>query len=71
MARGTNSSIGEAISWASRLIAVGIIMFLPAVAGGWADSQLGTSWLAACGLAAGFGVGLFWLLRLAAGREKR
>lgn len=64
MARGRTSPIGVAIGWASRLIAVGITMFLPAVVGGWADARLGTAWLAPLGLAAGFGLGLLWLIRL-------
>lgn len=65
------SGVGEAISWASRIMAVGVVMFLPAVAGGFADVRLGTGFLGPAGLAVGFVAGLFWLVRLAAGRERR
>ncbi len=66
MFRDTSSPVGEALAWASRLMAVGCVMFLPTVAGGWADARLGTSWLAPVGLVLGFGLGLTWLVRLAA-----
>jgi hypothetical protein len=61
--------IGEALSWASRIVAVGLAMFLPAVAGGWADARLGTSFLGPVGLVFGFVAGLMWLVRMARGRE--
>ncbi|MFM8803193.1 MAG: hypothetical protein ACKOK8_04695 [Planctomycetia bacterium] len=62
------SPVGEAMVWASRIIAVGLAMFLPAVAGGWADSRLGTGFLGIVGLAVGFVLGLVWLVQL--GRRK-
>ena len=52
-------------------MAVGFVMFLPAVGGGWADARLGTSWLAPVGLVLGFGLGLTWLVRLTADRKRR
>ncbi len=61
--------IGEALSWASRIVAVGLVMFLPAVAGGWADSRIGTSFLGPVGLVFGFVTGLTWLVRMATGRQ--
>jgi hypothetical protein len=61
--------IGEALTWASRIIAVGIAMFLPAVAGNWADERLGTGFLGPVGLVAGFIIGLAWLVRI--GRHSR
>jgi hypothetical protein len=71
MVRENNTSVGEALSWASRLIAIGVLMFLPAVAGNWADAQLGTSWLGLAGLVAGFVLGLVGLVRITAGRGRR
>lgn len=65
------SVTGEALAWASRIIAVGVAMFLPAVAGGWADARLGTSWLAPVGLVAGFVLGLVWLVRLTARQGRK
>ena len=66
-----NSPVGEAFSWASRIIAVGLVMFLPAVAGGWLDLRLETSFLAAIGLVIGFVAGLAWLVRLAGKKASR
>ena len=58
------SPVGEAMAWASRIIAIGIAMFLPAVAGNWLDSRLGTGFLGMAGLALGFVLGLTWLVQL-------
>jgi len=67
------SPIGEAMVWVSRIMAIGLTMFLPGVAGGWLDARLGTSLLGPLGIVAGLGVAIFWLtqLRGAAGRPKR
>lgn len=59
-----DSPVGEAMAWASRIIAIGIAMFLPAVAGNWLDSQLGTGFLGMAGLVLGFVIGLTWLVQL-------
>ena len=58
------SPVGEAMAWASRIIAIGIAMFLPAVAGNWLDSRLGTGFLGMAGLVLGFVIGLTWLVQL-------
>jgi hypothetical protein len=39
-------------------------MFLPAVAGNWLDSRLGTGVLGMAGLVLGFVLGLTWLVQL-------
>ena len=62
--RDQGSPVGEAMAWASRIIAIGIAMFLPAVAGNWLDSQLGTGFLGMAGLVLGFVLGLTWLVQL-------
>ena len=59
------SPVGDALVWASRIMAVGLAMFLPAVAGSWLDARLGTGFLAATGLVIGFVAGLGWLVQLA------
>ena len=59
-----DSPVGEAMAWASRIIAIGIAMFLPAVAGNWLDSRLGTGFLGMAGLVLGFVLGLTWLAQL-------
>jgi hypothetical protein len=71
MVRGKQSgAMGEALGWAARIIAAGVAMFLPAVAGGFLDARLGTEWLGPVGLAIGFVAGLAWLVRMASGRSK-
>ena len=67
----SGSAVGEALAWASRIIAVGIAMFLPAVAGGWLDARLGTAVLGPVGLLLGFVAGLVWLVRMTAGRGRQ
>ena len=58
------SPIGEAMVWASRIMAVGLVMFLPALAGNWLDARLGTRFLGPVGLVVGFVIGLAWLVQL-------
>jgi hypothetical protein len=55
--------------WASRIIAVGLTMFLPAVAGSWLDTRLGTHFMGIAGLVLGFVLGLAWLVQIG-GRKK-
>ena len=66
----TGSSVGEALAWASRIIAIGLAMFLPAVAGNWLDTRLGSRFLGPAGLVLGFILGLTWLVQLG-GRKNR
>ena len=71
MARGKQSArVGEALAWASRIIAAGVAMFLPAVAGSLLDARLGTAYLGPLGLVVGFVAGLAWLVRMARGRGR-
>lgn len=66
----SGSIVGDALAWASRIIAAGIAMFLPAVAGNWLDARLGTGFLGLVGLVVGFVLGLAWLVRMAGGRRR-
>lgn len=50
--------------WVSRITAIGLAMFLPAVAGNWLDARLGTGFLGLVGLALGFSGALSWLVQL-------
>jgi hypothetical protein len=59
-----HSPVGAAIVWASRIMAVAVAMFLPAVAGTWLDSRLGTGFLGLVGLVLGFVAGIGWLVQL-------
>lgn len=71
MVRGKQSAaMGEALGWASRIMAVGVAMFLPAVAGGFLDARLGTGYLGPVGLGIGFVAGLTWLVRMASRRGR-
>lgn len=67
----SGSPIGEALAWASRIMAIGLAMFLPGVAGGWLDARLGTRWLGPIGFVTGFAVALAWLARLGGRRRAR
>ncbi|MEX0671219.1 MAG: hypothetical protein WD060_12275 [Pirellulales bacterium] len=58
------SSVGEAMVWVSRIIAIGLMMFLPGVGGGWLDARLGTSFLGPLGFTAGLGLSILALVRL-------
>lgn len=63
------SPVGEALAWASRIMAIGLAMFLPAVAGGWLDARLGLRFCGPAGLVLGFAAGLTWLVRLGGRRR--
>lgn len=70
MERGPQKSpIGEAMAWVSRIMAIGLTMFLPGVAGSWLDARLGTSILAPLGLVAGFAVAILSLASLRNSRD--
>lgn len=64
------SPIGEALGWVSRIMAIGMTMFLPGVAGSWLDARLGTSFLGLLGLAVGFSVAILSLARLRRERDR-
>jgi hypothetical protein len=69
--RRNESSIGEAMGWAARIIAIGLTMFLPGVVGTWLDARLSTTWLGPAGLVAGFAVAIAILARLRGGSDRR
>ena len=64
------SPVGEALAWASRIMAIGFAMFLPSVAGRWLDARLGTTFLAPAGLVMGFVAGLAWLVNLRGNQDR-
>ncbi len=72
MARDSHiSPIGEALGWVSRIMAIGLTMFLPGVAGNWLDAKLGTWFLGPLGLVAGFSAAILSLARLRSERERQ
>lgn len=64
------SVVGDALAWASRLMAVGVAMFLPAVAGRWLDARVGTGFFGLIGLVVGVVAGMAWLVRMARSGER-
>ena len=60
----SGSPVGEGIAWASRIIAIGLGMFLPGVIGGWLDARWGTRFLGPAGLVLGLVTALAWLVQL-------
>ena len=58
------SPVGEGIVWTSRIMAIGLAMFLPGVAGNWLDERLGWKILGPLGFLLGFLAALLWLTRL-------
>jgi hypothetical protein len=62
------SPVGEAMVWVSRIIAIGLSMFLPGVVGGWLDARLGTRFLGPLGFVVGLGTALWSLSRLTSRR---
>jgi hypothetical protein len=72
MDRPTRTSpIGDAIAWASRIMAIGLAMFLPGVAGGWLDERLGLRVLGPAGFVLGFAAGITWLAQLGQSRRRQ
>lgn len=57
------------MAWASRIMAIGLTMFLPGVAGGWLDERLGTRVIGPVGFVLGFSTALAWLVSLSRGRR--
>lgn len=65
------SPIAAAIAWVSRITTIALAMVVPGVAGGWLDKRLGTSWIAAVGLAIGLAGGLAMLVNLTKNSSRR
>jgi len=63
-AEEAGSPVGDAFAWASRILAIGLGMFLPAVGGHWLDDRLGTRFLGGVGLVFGFTAALVWLVQI-------
>ena len=57
--------------WVSRIIAIGLTMFVPGVVGGWLDARLGTRAIGPAGFVVGFTAAIAWLAKLQRGREGR
>ena len=71
MARDSDvSPVGEAMVWVSRIMAIGLTMFLPGVAGGWLDARLETSFIGPLGFVVGLGLASYVLAQVAVRKRK-
>lgn len=64
------SPVGDAMVWVSRIMAIGLTMFLPGVAGGWLDARLGTSFIGPLGFVVGLSLAFYSLWQLATRRRR-
>jgi hypothetical protein len=65
------SAIGEAFTWAARIMALGLVMFLPGVAGTWLDDRFGTRFIGPTGFIVGVSLAMVRLVHLARKPERR
>lgn len=65
----TRSPVGEAMVWVSRIMAIGLSMFLPGLAGGWLDARLGLGVFGPAGFILGFATGLWQIASIAKQRQ--
>jgi len=64
--RDDRSAIALGMAWVSRVTTIAMEMAAPGLVGLWIDRRLGTApWLTILGAAAGFGLGIWELVRLA------
>ena len=63
--------IGAAMEWVSRIMAAGLIMVLPGLAGDWIDGRLGTGFVALIGFAFGISISLVYLLAVTRKEDNR
>lgn len=56
--------MGAAMQWVARIMAAGLMMVLPGLAGQWLDGRLGTGFLALIGFGIGITLALFYLVAL-------
>jgi hypothetical protein len=72
MARASpGSPIGEALTWAARIMAIGLMMFLPGVAGTWLDGRLGTGVFGPVGFVIGVSLSIYRLVQFSRTPERR
>jgi hypothetical protein len=63
--------MGEALDWASRIMAVALEMVLPGLAGHWLDGRFGTSFLVLVGFIFGLTIGVWHLLLMTRAADRR
>jgi hypothetical protein len=58
----SGDSMAQALTWVSRIMAVGLEMVLPGLAGQWLDARFGTGFLGPLGFVFGLIAGLWHLI---------
>lgn len=56
--------MGIAMQWVARIIAAGLMMVLPGLAGQWVDGRIGTNFLVLLGFACGISVSIWYLIAI-------
>lgn len=62
MQSGDRPPLAEAMEWASKVMAIVVVMVLPGLAGQWLDKKLGTGFIVFVGFAFGLTMGMYCLL---------
>ena len=65
------SPIGDALAWAARIMAIGIVMFVPGVIGTWLDKRYGLGLLGPAGFVLGLTASLIWLVKIGGNSKNR
>lgn len=63
--------MAAAMQWVSRIMAAGLMMVLPGMAGQWLDGRLGTSFLVLVGFAAGLTMSIAYLIAITKPKRKK
>jgi hypothetical protein len=69
--KSTSSPIADAMQWVSRITTVGLMMVLPAIGGRWLDKRFVTNYWALIGLVVGLVIGMWQLMQIAKGKQRR
>ncbi len=63
--------MAAAMQWVSRIIAAGLMMVLPGLAGQWLDGRLGTGFIVLIGFAAGIAFSISYLIAITKAENKK
>jgi len=63
--------MAAAMQWVARVMAAGLMMVLPGLAGQWLDGRLGTGFLVLVGFAVGIAVSIAYLIAITKPGSKR
>jgi hypothetical protein len=71
MARVSRGSpVGEAFTWAARIMAIGFMMFLPGLLGTWLDTRFETGFLGPVGFILGVSLAIARLVMIGRGAAR-